>query len=129
MGNRHLRKPIVPLVVFVLFILGCNRSDQDHLARAAGKAREKINSASGESGRGLTTGWQSMALDARVSARLRWDKILSNEKIQVQASGGVIELKGTVHDLIQRRRAVELAESTVGAEQVVDQLEVPTQEP
>ena len=129
MGNRHWRKPIVPLVVFVLFVLGCNRSDQDHLARAAGKAREKINSASGESGRGLTTGWQSMALDARVSARLRWDKTLSNEQIQVQATGGVIELKGTVRDLGQRRRAVELAESTVGTEQVLDLLEVPTQEP
>jgi len=99
------------------------------LARAAGKAREKINSASGESGRGLTTGWQSMALDARVSARLRWDKTLSNEQIQVQATGGVIELKGTVRDLGQRRRAVELAESTVGTEQVLDLLEVPTQEP
>jgi len=129
MGNRHGRKPIVPLAVFVLFVLGCNRSDQDHLARAAGKAREKINSASGESGRGLTTGWQSMALDARVSARLRWDKTLSNEQIQVQATGGVIELKGTVRDLGQRRRAVELAESTVGTEQVLDLLEVPTQEP
>jgi len=129
MGNRHWRKPVVPLVVFVVFVLGCNRSDQDHLARAAGKAREKINSASGESGRGLTTGWQSMALDARVSARLRWDKTLSNEQIQVQATGGVIELKGTVRDLGQRRRAVELAESTVGTEQVLDLLEVPTQEP
>jgi len=129
MGNRHWRKPVVPSVVFVLFVLGCNRSDQDHLARAAGKAREKINSASGESGRGLTTGWQSMALDARVSARLRWDKTLSNEQIQVQATGGVIELKGTVRDLGQRRRAVELAESTVGTEQVLDLLEVPTQEP
>jgi len=129
MGNRHWRKPVVPLVVFVVFVLGCNRSDQDHLARAAGKAREKINSASGESGRGLTTGWQSMALDARVSARLRWDKTLSNEQIQVQATGGLIELKGTVRDLGQRRRAVELAESTVGTEQVLDLLEVPTQEP
>ena len=129
MGNRHWRKPVVPSVVLVLFVLGCNRSDQDHLARAAGKAREKINSASGESGRGLTTGWQSMALDARVSARLRWDKTLSNEQIQVQATGGLIELKGTVRDLGQRRRAVELAESTVGTEQVLDLLEVPTQEP
>jgi hypothetical protein len=129
MGNRLSKNRFVALVVFVLFVLGCNSSDQDHLARAAGKAREKIKSASGESGRGLTTGWQSMALDARVSARLRWDKTLSNEQIQVQAAGGVIELKGAVHDLIQRRRAVELAESTVGTEQVVDLLEVPTQEP
>jgi hypothetical protein len=129
MGNRLSKNRFVALVVFVLFVLGCNSSDQDHLARAAGKAREKIKDATGESSRGLTTGWQSMALDARVSARLRWDKVLSNEQIQVQATGGMIELKGTVRDLTQRRRAVELAESTVGTEQVLDLLEVPTQEP
>jgi len=125
MGNRRL----LFFTSIVLFGLGCNSSDQDHMARAAGKAGEKIKDATGESGRGLTTGWQSMALDARVSARLRWDKVLSSEQIQVQANGSVIELKGTVHDLIQRRRAVELAESTVGTEQVLDLLEVPTQEP
>jgi hypothetical protein len=125
MGNRRL----LFFASIVLFGLGCNSSDQDHIARAAGKAREKIQDATGESSRGLTTGWQSMALDARVSARLRWDKVLSSEKIQVEANGSVIELKGTVRDLIQRRRAVELAESTVGTEQVLDLLEVPTQEP
>jgi osmotically-inducible protein OsmY len=70
-----------------------------------------------------------MALDARVSARLRWDKTLSSEQIHVQATGGIIELKGRVRDLNQRRRAVELAESTVGTEQVLDLLEIPTQEP
>jgi osmotically-inducible protein OsmY len=36
----------------------------------------------------------------------------------------VIELKGTVHNLGERRRAVELAESTTGVEQVKDLLEV-----
>jgi osmotically-inducible protein OsmY len=113
----------------VLFGLGCSNNDQDHLAKAATKAREKIKSATGESSRGLTTGWQSMALDARVSARLRWDKTLSSEQIHVQATGGIIELKGRVRDLNQRRRAVELAESTVGTEQVLDLLEIPTQEP
>jgi hypothetical protein len=128
MGNRLGRKLIASLVFFVLFVLGCSNSDQDHLARAAVKAREKIKNAGGDSSGGLT-GWQSMALDARVSARLRWDKTLSNEHIHVQATGGVIELKGRVHDLAQRRRAVELAESTVGTEQVLDLLEVPTQEP
>ena len=125
MGNRRL----LFFVSIILCALGCNSNDQDHIARAAGKAREKIKDVTGESSRGLTTGWQSMALDARVSARLRWDKALSSEQIQVQANGSVIELHGTVRDLIQRRRAVELAESTVGTEQVLDQLEVPTQEP
>ena len=68
-------------------------------------------------------------LDARVSARLRWDKALAGSKIQVQAKDGVVELKGPVIDLAQRRRAVELAESTAGADKVTDLLEVPSREP
>jgi osmotically-inducible protein OsmY len=120
---------IIFTISFLLLGTGCNNSDRDHLARAAGKAREKVKGLTGETGQSLTTGWQSMALDARVSARIRWDKSLSGEQIRVQANGAVIELHGTVKDLAQHRRAVELAESTVGAEQVVDLLEVPAQQP
>lgn len=129
MGCRGIGQWALIAVIFLLFGAGCNNSDRDHLARAAGKAREKVKGLTGDTGQSLTTGWQSMALDARVSARIRWDKTLSGEEIRVQANGGVIELHGTIKDLAQHRRAVELAESTVGAEQVVDLLEVPTQEP
>ena len=117
------------ILAFPLFAMGCNDSDRDHLARAAGKARDRMKGLTGETGQSLTTGWQSMALDARVSARIHWDKALSAEQIRVQAKGGMIELHGKVGDLTQHRRAVELAESTVGAEQVVDLLEVPEPHP
>jgi len=120
---------VLMILAFPLFAMGCNDSDRDHLARAAGKARDRMKGLTGETGQSLTTGWQSMALDARVSARIHWDKALSAEQIRVQANGGMIELHGKVGDLTQHRRAVELAESTVGAEQVVDLLEVPEQHP
>ncbi len=129
MGCRGVGSMMIVSISFLVFGTGCNNSDRDHLARAAGKAREKVQGLTGETGQSLTTGWQSMALDARVSARLKWDKSLSGEQIRVQATGAVIELSGTVKDLTQHRRAVELAESTVGAEQVVDLLEVPSQAP
>src|SRR6266478_6759059 len=74
MGCRGL---IVFIFAFPLFAAGCNNSDRDHLARAAGKARDKMKGLTGETGQSLTTGWQSMALDARVSARIHWDKTLS----------------------------------------------------
>jgi osmotically-inducible protein OsmY len=84
----------------------------------------------------LTKGWRAIhgggddpTLDARVSLRLRWDKSLGDTLIQVRATDGVVELKGTVHDLAQRRRAVELTESTAGVERVTDALEIPTPEP
>jgi osmotically-inducible protein OsmY len=60
-----------------------------------------------------------------VSARLSWDKSLAGVPVQVRANGGRVELHGTVPDLTQRRRAVELAESTAGVTEVVDALQVP----
>src|SRR5713226_3038209 len=108
MGRREW---IVCVFAFFPLMSGCNNSDRDHLARAAGKARDKMKGLTGETGQNLTTGWQSMALDARVSARIHWDKTLSAEQIRVQANGGMIELHGKVNDLTQHRRAVELAES------------------
>jgi hypothetical protein len=77
----------------------------------------------------LRFGWNGLPLDARVSSRLRSDKKLTDVSIQVRASGGIVELRGTVADLSQRRRAVELAETTVGVENVLDALVVPEVQP
>ena len=114
-------------VGLLLTACGCSNNDRDHLARAAIRAKLKLDSATG-SGQ-LATSWQAMTLDARVSARLRWDKTLAEEKIHVTASGGVVALTGTVRDLAHRRRAVELAESTLGTEKVDDSLNVPSETP
>jgi osmotically-inducible protein OsmY len=70
---------------------------------------------------GLT---DAAGLDLRVSARLRWDKTLSEAPIDVQTNGAVVELRGKVRDLTQRRRAVELAGTTAGVEKVNDLLEM-----
>ena len=58
-----------------------------------------------------------------MATRLRWDKALANADIQVQPAGpGVIRLQGNVVDAVQQQRAGELAESTQGVEQVVNEL-------
>jgi hypothetical protein len=116
-------------ICFLVGALGCGTNDRDHLARAAIRAKLKLEGMTGGTQHGWATGWQAMTLDARVSARLRWDKTLAEEKIQVSASGGVVALTGVVHDLAKRRRAVELAESTIGADKVEDSLEVPAEAP
>src|SRR5262245_35794704 len=115
---------------------GCNRQDADRLARVGRKVVERAEEASGGVTTSLTTGWQGVranmdagGLDARVSSRLRWDKSLADFPIEVSARGGIVELKGTVQNLTQRRRAVELATSTVGTEQVIDLIVVPEPSP
>lgn len=53
-----------------------------------------------------------------------WDHSLCEVEIQVQlVNSGTVRLMGTV-TADQKRRAVEIAETTQGVEKVVDELEV-----
>ena len=110
---------------------GCTKQDPEKLARVGQRVSEKAEALTGGSHGRLASGWQAlradmdkMALDARISARLRWDKSLEGAKIQVFYHDGQIELKGQVRTFDQRQRAMQLANSTVGAENIVDSLEV-----
>jgi hypothetical protein len=111
---------------------GCNRQDADRLSRLGRKGLDRVETTLAGLTCSLTGGQAGIPcgpgegrLDLRVSARLRWDKNLAGEAIEVRAQGGLIELKGKVADLARRRRAVELAETTVGVEKVNDLLEAP----
>jgi osmotically-inducible protein OsmY len=119
-------------LVVAILACGCSSDDVDRLARVGRKAAAHAGALAGTPEDQLTTGWQAvrtswdeLALDARVAARIRWDKGLEDVSVQVRGSGGVVELRGTVPSLAQRRRAVELAETTVGVEKVVDEIQVP----
>jgi hypothetical protein len=124
------------LLVALLALTGCSRQDKERLMRVGGRVstradtliagpRDKLT----EGWKALRAGWDQVSLDARVSARLRWDKSLEGSAIHVHADGDTVRLEGTVRDLGQQRRAVELANSTIGANQVLDQLKVATSEP
>jgi osmotically-inducible protein OsmY len=109
---------------------GCSRQDADRLARVGRKGMGKAEAAVGSLNNNLAHGWPGgvdafgdAGLDQRVAARLRWDRTLAALTIDVQAHGKEIELKGKVQDLTQRRRAVELAETTAGVEKVTDLLQ------
>ena len=130
MGKRRFGRWALAGLGLAVGTIGCSNEDPDHLARVAKCVAAKSEGLTGDADKTLT-GWQALqanldelTLDARVSARLRWDKDLAATPIQVQVRDGAVELKGTVRDLQQRRRAVELAQSTVGADKVVDRLEV-----
>jgi hypothetical protein len=106
---------------------GCSRQDSDRLARVGKRLATRFEDVTADCSAGLGSSWNGggPGLSGRVAARLRWDKGLAGLPIQVHgAGGGTVELKGSVRDLSQRRRAVELAESTDGVEKVNDQLQI-----
>lgn len=60
----------------------------------------------------------------KIEARMRWDALLGDAKVEVVVNGAEVELKGTVKSEAQRRRAGDLAESTAGVQTVNDALKV-----
>jgi hyperosmotically inducible periplasmic protein len=66
-----------------------------------------------------------MGVQARVYARLHWDKALNDAAISVEVQkGGLITLRGTVADRSAKTKAAELTRDTVGVERVVDDLKI-----
>ena len=116
----------------VVLACGCGGEDVDRMGRICTMATAKVEDAAGGSHGKLANGWQAMCgaisdttPEARVAVRLRWDKQLADADIQVEAAGpGVVRLQGTVADAAQQTRANDLAESTQGVEQVVNDLAV-----
>jgi osmotically-inducible protein OsmY len=119
--TRHCRWLLLTLVLGV----GCNRQDTEALTRIGKKLVARSEAVTCDLKHSAATSWQITqdgAVDSRVAARLRWDKQLADTPLEVQATGNTVELRGTVRDLEQHRRAVMLAESTAGVEGVKDSL-------
>lgn len=135
---------VVLMACLCLLPAGCEKEDPEHLANLARKVASRAEPLVDT----VDTEWvqrfrtvpppppvpaavpaREPGIEARVAARLRWEKSLSDASIQVTASDGGIELKGTVANVAQKKRAVELAESTTGVDRVTESLEVDEQSP
>jgi osmotically-inducible protein OsmY len=120
------------LLVGLLCVGGCAKQDADRLAHIAQKSGQKLDNLTGGVRNKVVGSWHAArgsigeeTLDSRVETRLKWDKLLANRDIQVKTNAqGVVELKGTVADEAQHRRAVELANTTDGVTSVTDSLVV-----
>jgi hypothetical protein len=116
----------VGLIVLAIAVgtTGCERQDAERLTRVGWKVADKLQ--------GLVpdkTPWGAswstvpdMSLEARVRARFEADKYLAPLNLEVIATDHGVRLRGRVTDDVLKRRAVELAESTVGVEKVADEL-------
>ena len=113
-----------------IFVVGCDGQDADRLVRLSRKAMDRVQTqATNPQGQlmgplhSIRGGWTDLTLDMKVAARLRWDSNLQGADIQVRTlANGIVELRGKVTDLSVRQRAVSLARSTVGVQEVRDQL-------
>jgi hypothetical protein len=128
---RQIAAFLILVALFVLLVGSRFKpSDGDRLAAvsrlAVGKVREALPAAERVAAPvHALRGGLPQRVEDRVRARLESDKALEGAAFAVSAEGGVVKLRGVVVSTAARRRAVELAESTVGVEKVVDELAVP----
>jgi osmotically-inducible protein OsmY len=105
-----------------LLVAGCSRQDTECLARLGRKLVQRAQSTAEEIGGKLELGWKSSREEPgvleRVEQRLRGDKFLATESIEVLGNEVEVQLRGTVKTAQQRERALRLVESTVGVERV-----------
>jgi hypothetical protein len=104
---------------------GCNRQDVDGLGRIGRKLLDRSQVAVSPLREQFDhTLIGAAGIKGRVQQRLQNDKSLTDARLEVVVNQAEVELKGTLKRDEQRRRAVELAESTVGVERVTDHLQL-----
>ncbi len=119
-------KQFRPLLL-LLVGAGCNRQDVDGLGRIGRRVLERTQAAASplrEQFDHTMKGIGAVGLRQRVQQRLQWDKALADTSIDIVVTESAVELKGTLKRDEQRRRAVELAETTAGVERVTDHLQI-----
>ncbi len=116
------------LGVSVLFLTGCVRQDTEILSRVGRKLADQAQTSTAGLREKipfrLTTTAAEPTLADLVKQRLATDKLLAATSLDVQATGTDVELKGAVDRDDQKRRALDLAESTQGVERVIDSIQV-----
>ncbi len=128
---RQIAAVLILLALFITLVGSrFEPSDGDHLAAISrmtvAKVRDALPSAGKLAGpvnalrRGLPE-----RLEDRVKARLDTDKRLAGLEFTITADGTTVKLQGVVPDATARKRAVAVAENTVGVDVVIDELAVP----
>lgn len=110
------------------------KTTTEKLKEKAGNAASSVKRGVGDAGAAIKNKFTqakdhvgAMEVEARVYARLHWDKVLTGAKIDLSAPRkGVIVLTGTVPDAKAADKAVSLTSDTVGVTEAVNHLTVAT---
>ena len=111
-----------------IVVAGCTAQDTECLARIGRKIAERSSGAADTVREQVDGDLKALprgaGLKEKIEARLRWDAMLADVTIEVRVNGNEVELKGTVKNDAQRRRAGDVAETTIGVQAVNDSLKV-----
>jgi osmotically-inducible protein OsmY len=101
-------------------------SDSDSIGNKIDRGVRKVESKLRDTWGDIKRGTHRMTVQGRVYARLYWDKSLADADFKIESRDeGVVVLSGSVADKHAKERAIELARSTVGVNDTIDELTVP----
>jgi osmotically-inducible protein OsmY len=124
--SRAFLRSAVCVVIFcsALNVIGQDK-ESDSITDKVNRGLQRAESKLRETWSDVKKATHRMSVQGRVYARLYWDKQLADAPFQVEAKdGGVVVLKGSVPTSEAKHHAVELAQSTVGVNETVDELRV-----
>ena len=109
----------------LLLLCGCNKDDARRLAEVGkhlGKRTAALAWSTPRMQEKWPKGWGELPPEVRVRLRLRWDEHLAEVPVNVESAGpSTIKLTGSM-TASQRRRVVQIAESTLGVEKALDEM-------
>ncbi len=117
------------ITVMLLGIFPAKAPAQIDLGERLGRELdEKLSDLSRE----LREGWQKvetlvdqLGVRGRVYSRVHWDKALASQPIKIDVEdSNIVVLTGRVNDEAAQKKAIQLAEDTLGVSRVIDRLEV-----
>jgi hypothetical protein len=101
------------------------------IEEGAGRLAEEVREAWAKARRQV----DELGVQGRVYGRLRWDKALADDPINVEVEKkstddeSTVILTGRVPDESARKKALELAQDTVGVREVIDRLQIAPRPP
>src|SRR5262245_25455348 len=109
-------------VILGLLAGGCQPQEREAVHKVGERTAAQFDGVTGPARGRLTAGWLGLrgaradaTPDSRVALRCGWDAQLAGADLRVTSPGpGAVRLEGTVADARQRRRAVEVARTTLG---------------
>ena len=121
----HRKTASIVLVASLTLALSATSARGQSVGQRIGDAVDQVSNSVQQAWQQVKEAGNRMGVEARVYARLRWDKAIHSATIDIEVpKAGTVVLKGSVADAAAKKKAVELANDTIGVEQVVDQLAI-----
>lgn len=125
MSRRFLLLAVGAVVLCGALKADGQQKDSDSISDKVDRGVKAVESRLRETWGDIKRATHRMTVEGRVYARLYWDKSLADAPFKIETrDGGVVVLKGSVTSHEAKRRAVDLAQSTVGVNETVDELAV-----